>query len=320
MLIEGPERDVRESRGEVQEPADFDDFWSSTLAGARERESPVHAEEVEPGLTTVRTFDVRFAGFAGDPVRAWLRVPRDASTPLPVIVEFLGYGGGRGAITENLLWSAAGYAHLLVDTRGQGSSWSRGDTPDPHGSGPAVPGFLTRGIEDRDSYYYRRVFTDAVRAIDALEHLPLVDPERIAVLGGSQGGGIALAAAGLSDRVSALFARVPFLCDIYRAAQVTDSDPYAELARWLRQHRRQADAARNTLAYFDGVILARRATAHAWFSTALMDPICPPSTVFAAYNAYAGPKEITVWPFNGHEGGGPEDDATTIDALREFFR
>jgi cephalosporin-C deacetylase len=34
-----------------------------------------------------------------------------------------------------------------------------------------------------------------------------------------------------------------------------------------------------------------------------MDTICPPSTVFAAYNHYAGPKEIEVYPFNGHEQG-----------------
>ena len=38
-------------------------------------------------------------------------------------------------------------------------------------------------------------------------------------------------------------------------------------------------------------------------SVALMDDICPPSTVFAAYNHYAGPKEIRIWPYNQHEGG-----------------
>jgi cephalosporin-C deacetylase len=58
-----------------------------------------------------------------------------------------------------------------------------------------------------------------------------------------------------------------------------------------------------TLSYFDGVALAPGATAPALFSVALMDQTCPPSTVFAAYHAYGGPKEIAVYEFNDHEGG-----------------
>jgi len=69
----------------------------------------------------------------------------------------------------------------------------------------------------------------------------------------------------------------------------------------------------NTLAYFDGMHFAPRATSPALFSVALMDDTCPPSTVFAAYNQYAGPKEITVWPYNGHEGG---ETFQSIEKLR----
>jgi cephalosporin-C deacetylase len=58
-----------------------------------------------------------------------------------------------------------------------------------------------------------------------------------------------------------------------------------------------------TLAYFDGMQFAARAKTRAMFSVALMDLICPPSTVFAAFNHYAGEKQIAVYPFNGHEGG-----------------
>src|SRR5690606_14262402 len=112
-----------------------------------------------------------------------------AARRLPAIVEFVGYGGGRGLPGTRLFWPSAGYAHILMDTRGQGSAWGGGgDTADPHGSGPAAPGYLTRGIDDPATYYYRRVFTDAVRLIDAVRTLPAIDPERIAVTGGSQGG------------------------------------------------------------------------------------------------------------------------------------
>ena len=50
-------------------------------------------------------------------------------------------------------------------------------------------------------------------------------------------------------------------------------------------------------------MLGRLATAPALWSVALMDLTCPPSTVFAAYNSYGGPKEIEVYEFNDHEGG-----------------
>ena len=81
------------------------------------------------------------------------------------------------------------------------------------------------------------------------------------------------------------------------------TDPYLEIVRYLAAHRDHEDAALATLSYFDGAVLARRATAPALFSAALMDETCPPSTVYAAYNAYAGPKEIVTYPYNDHEGG-----------------
>jgi cephalosporin-C deacetylase len=68
-------------------------------------------------------------------------------------------------------------------------------------------------------------------------------------------------------------------------------------------HREKIDTVFSTLAYFDGVNFAAHARARALFSVALMDDICPPSTVYAAYNHYAGAKEIRVWPYNNHEGG-----------------
>ncbi|HKI55815.1 MAG TPA: acetylxylan esterase, partial [Trueperaceae bacterium] len=45
------------------------------------------------------------------------------------------------------------------------------------------------------------------------------------------------------------------------------------------------------------------ASAPALFSAGLMDRVVPPSTAYAAYNHYAGPKELTLYRFNDHEGG-----------------
>ncbi|WP_159808693.1 acetylxylan esterase [Cellulomonas citrea] len=300
-----PLEDLRSYAPQVREPRDFDVFWTGGVAQARALGGAPQVRRLDSPLTGVAVHELTFPGFAGDSVLGWYLRPAGTDAPLATIVEFVGYGAGRGLPHERLAWPVAGYAYVVMDTRGQGSAWGGGGvTDDPHGAGPAVPGFTTRGIEDPADYYYRRVFIDAVRCVDAVRLLDGVDPARLVVTGISQGGGIALAVAGLRDDLAGALVDVPFCCHFERAVGLTDADPYAEIARYLAVHRDRVDQVFDTLSYMDGVSFAARASAPALFSTALLDPICPPSTVFAAYNRYAGPKDITVYPFNDHEGGG----------------
>ncbi|KQO11756.1 acetyl esterase [Agreia sp. Leaf244] len=319
MLIESDLDAVRRHEIAGDEPADFDAYWQATLAAAGEVPLDVRVERVESVLSVVDVFDVTFRGADGSDVKAWLRVPAGATEPLPTVVTYVGYGGGRGKAEESLTWVASGFAHLHMDTRGQGASWSVGDTPDVGTGGPQIPGVMTKGIQNRDDYYYRRLFIDAVRAVDAAKQLPQVDASRIAVAGGSQGGGLALAVAGLRDDLAGVVAFVPFLCDFGRATLITDSYPYHEIVDYLRIHRDQAASVYEVLGSFDAVRHARRASAPAHFSVALMDATCPASTVYAAFNAYGGPKEITEWAFNGHEGGGIEDETQAVAFLKRHF-
>jgi cephalosporin-C deacetylase len=292
-------------RPDVLEPADFDAFWHETISESRRATGAVSLEPANTPITELIVEDLTFPGFGGEPVRAWVSRPKDAPHPLPVVVEYQGYGGGRGLPGERVLWALSGYVHVIMDTRGQGSAWGTGgDTPDPHGSGPALPGFMTRGIEDPAEYYYRRVFTDGVRLVDAVRELPFVDADRVAITGGSQGGGIAIAVAALAEGLRAVLPDVPFLCAYRRGAEVAPSNPFGEIAQYLSVHRGKTDRVFETLSYFDGVNFAKRIRIPALFSAALMDEIVPPSTIFAAYNALAAEdREIVVYPFNGHEGG-----------------
>ncbi|GAA4934619.1 acetylxylan esterase [Actinoplanes utahensis] len=291
------------------QPPDFDTFWRTTLA---ESAGPIvlDVRPVPNDLDLLDCWDVTFGGFGGHPVRAWYTRPAGHTEPLPAIVEYAGYGRGRGLPHERLTWPAAGYAHLLMDNRGQGDQYgSGGDTPDPAGVALGGPGPVTRGILSPADYYYRRLIADAVRAVHAVRELPGADPDRVAVVGNSQGGLLALAAAGLIPDLAAALVSAPFLCDIERGVEHASGPPYAEISAYLAVHRDAEEAVWRTLSYVDGVSFARRATAPGHFGIGLRDTVCPPVTGRTAYEQYgaAAPVRPTrakhEYRFNGHEHG-----------------
>jgi cephalosporin-C deacetylase len=316
---------------DIPVPDDLVPFWTDTLAEARAHDLALTREPYENKLALIDTEDLTYAGFDGAPVRAWLHRPAGSTGPLPTVVQYQGYSGGRGFPHSAILWAQAGYAHLVMDTRGQGWQRTAGGAsgtadPTPAAGLNHAPGFMTSGITDPRDYYYRRVYTDAVRLLDVALALPEVDSMKVVVTGISQGGGITIAAAALAAlsgiHLVGAAPDVPFLCHFRRAVELTDALPYGEIAQYLAGWRDHAEQAYATLGYFDGAVLGRLATAPTLFSAALMDEVCPPSTVFAAYHAYgadaADPvtgKEIRVYAHNAHEGGGPYQ----IDAQLDWF-
>jgi cephalosporin-C deacetylase len=305
MFVDLPLEELREYRPDVAEPPDFDAFWAERVQEARSHDAGPTFAPVETPLRYAEVLDVTFPGHAGDPVKGWLFIPRDLEPDTALVVEYVGYGGGRGHPIDWLPLVSAGHPHFLMDTRGQGGGWRGADTSDPGDTGaPSTAGFMTRGIADPRTYYFTRLYVDAVRAVDAARSHPVAAGRPLATAGASQGGALALAAAAHAGDVAATLADVPFLAHLRRAVQITDAKPFGELIDYGSVHPDRVEQVFGTLAYIDAVNHARRATARALFSVGLIDEITPASTVFAAYNHYAGPKEIAVYPFNGHEGGG----------------
>ena len=322
-----PIEELRTYRSTAQEPEDFDERWRRTMDSARQHPIITSITPSDNGLAGVDCWDVRFAGFGGDPVAAWFSRPQHIpeSTDLPVVVEYLGYGRGRGLPHERLLWVSAGYAHLLVDSRGQGGQYgSGGDTVDNWPGAPSAPGVVTRGIRSHDEHYYRRLITDAARAVHAARALPGTDPETVIVAGNSQGGLLSIAAAALDGDVAACLTSAPFLCHPERALQITESAPWDEVVQYLSVYRDADDDVLRTLSYVDGVAFARRGRAPVHFATGLRDTVCPPSTVFAAFNAYGENtgedphRTIEVYPFNHHEGGDAVNSRRQLSWLSEL--
>jgi len=305
-LYDLPLAELRAYRTSAVEPADLDAFWARAIETARSLASDPAIERYEKSTYgELEVYDVTFSGADGDPIRGWHLRPAGAGTAeLPCRVTFVGYGGGRDYPSAHTLYPACGYAAFVMDTRAQGGTWAAGHTPDPGAgsSGAEHPGVTTRGIANPETYYYKRLYVDAVRAVETAASLPGVDAARIGVGGVSQGGGLALAAAALApDTVRLCHADVPFLCDIERGMDIAGSPPYTELVTYLAVHPELAGAAHTTLRYVDNALLASRITAHTVVSAGLRDLLCPPSTVFAAYNAISASKEIVVLPYSGHD-------------------
>jgi cephalosporin-C deacetylase len=322
MLRDLPLDELRRYQPAVEEPADFTEFWASELAAAADcATEPLFAQvdAADSGVRHADVFDVTFPGYAGDPVKGWLLVPLWTEPGRAFVVEYIGYGGGRGDPFDWLAWSCAGHPHLIMDTRGQGGGWRGADTADPSDNGaPSNRGFLTRGIAGPRTHYYTRLFIDAAQAVAAARRHPASADRPIVTTGASQGGGLAIAAAHLADGVAATLPDVPFLAAWRRALDITDCHPYAELIEYCSVHSDQVDQVFRTLSYVDVVNHAKRAAAPALFAVGLVDEITPASTVFAAYNHYAGPKQIEIYQFNGHEGGTTKHFRAKLDFLRKL--
>ncbi len=303
MFVDMPLEELRQYRPEVAEPADFDAFWAESMADLGELD-PVF-EPANTVIKSVDVYDVTFTGHGKVRVKAWLLVPKELEESTPVVVQFIGYSGGRARPQDWLEYSAAGFPHLVMDSRAQGGGWGGSDTFDSGEAGaPSVAGFMTKGAASPDDHYFTRIFVDAARAMQVPGAFSLLAGRRVVAAGGSQGGGLALAAAHLSNAAAAVMSDVPFLANFERAVAMTDQLPYFEITKYCSIYPERVEELFKTLSYIDVVNHAKRIHLPALFSVGLTDIVTPPSTVFSAYNFYKGPKDIEVYRFNGHEGGG----------------
>jgi len=208
---------------------------------------PLNAELIPYALPAkgVTCYAVRFDGFEGGRIAGWYAQPDTSSEKLPGVVMYHGYSG-RGTRPLDLLTLAMqGIAVLSMDCRGQ-----NGQSQDvaPAAEGHQM-GWMTKGIRDPKTYYFRHTYADAVRAIELLAHRPEVDASRLAVTGGSQGGGLSLAAAALTERDLLLaLPDIPFLCDFRRAIEITNAGPYPEIINFLKSFPHLRERAIRTLA------------------------------------------------------------------------
>ena len=163
-----------------------------------------------------------------------------------------------------------------------------------------LSGYPTFGLDSRDRYYYRRVYTGTLRANDFLTSLPQWDGRNLGVSGGSQGGALAIVTAGLDRRVTRLAAYYPALSDVtgYLQARAGGWPHMFRATEGPNVHRDEAKIA--TSRYYDVVNFARRVTAPGLYSWGFNDETCPPTSMYSAYNLITAPKRLMLAYDTGH--------------------
>ncbi len=263
---------------------DIHAFWQQTLARLGREPMDAKVEQVNEPLP-YRKYRVTLRGLDGVHFRALLALPvmgEATAKPLPAIVTVPGYGGTQqGVMLSECL---RGYAILQVYPRSQGDSealWKI-DGPDK----------LTWHAAHPEGAYYQGAYADVVRGIDYLISRPDVDPERIGLVGTSQGGGMALAVGALDPRVKVVVAHVPFLCDFRAAAAM----PESLVKTVLNRANLNNEATLRTLDYFDPLQLAPDLHVPVLVSAGGKDVTCPAATIRAVYERLPGIKSLMFYP------------------------
>lgn len=296
FLYEKLASDLYDYNPQIYKPEDFDSFWAQTKELAKEKlEFSIEAASYP---LKARIFKVTLKGYDDTSLSGWYLLPENDQKTYPLCLFFHGYRGYASSPSSFASYLLNGIGVLAFDLRGQ-----VGTSGDSGYEGGHVPGWVTQGLDNPYECYYRRLILDALRMVDLARSLPDVDPKRIMLQGGSQGGGLTLATAALSEHIALAVAAVPNMCLMEQGVLYSTSS-LKEVIEYLRLYPDKAPAFFKTLSYFDNVNLAPAIKCPVLVSVGMQDTVCLPKGIFAAYNRILAPKEILVFPFSGHDGGG----------------
>lgn len=283
-------------------PTDFDEYWDRALSEMKAIDPQVELVPSSFKVPHAECFHLYFTGVRGARIHAKYVRPKHVQGPYSAVVSFHGYSGRSGDWAELLSYPSLGIAVFALDCRGQG-----GLSEDTGGvRGTTYNGHIIRGLDSEpEDLLFRHIFLDAAQLAGIAMELPEIDPNRVGAMGGSQGGGLALACASLEPRIRRVAPFYPFLSDYKRVWEMDLAvDAYQELRIYFRnfdpQHERE-DAIFNRLGYIDIQHLVPRIRAEVLMAVGLMDTICPPSTQFATYNKIKAQKSLELYPDFGHE-------------------
>lgn len=280
----------------VENPADFNNYWNN--AKAELAAIPVDARMTllpERCTENVNVYHVNLQNYkAGTRLYGILCVPKKEGK-YPALLQVPGagvrpYAGDIANAEKGVITFQIGIHGVPVNMDvSVYNSLATG----------ALAGYWNYNLDDKDRYYYKRVYLGCVRANDFLTSLPQYDGKHLAVMGGSQGGALSIVTAALDPRVKSLAVFYPALSDVTGYLKGRAGGwPHLFAKNNLAFNNTREKI--NTAGYYDVVNFARQLKVPGIYTLGFNDETCPPTSMFAAYNAIEAPKELFIVPETGH--------------------
>ena len=262
-------------------------------------------------------------GLEGEPVkiRGYYCEPTDGEKH-PVLIHYYGYDTqGTKAKCECPSGGSSKYAEFYLSHRGQYLNNRPASTKNPGIDEDCINiygDWFAYQFGNKDSYYYRGAFMDAVQAVRFMATRETSDMSKLFAEGSSQGGALCYAAAGLSD--------IPFTAITPNVAFLGDFPDYFKIVDWPGSTAKTAakkagmstDEMYAFLSYYDTKNLATRISCAVLGTSGLMDGTCPPHTNIAPYNLINNPQsEYHFYPNMTHDY--PKNWFSMIEEFRKKF-
>jgi cephalosporin-C deacetylase len=301
-VVDMPLAELKKYKGTNPKPSDFDGFWDKALAEMRAVDTGVELNPAEFKVNFADCYDMYYTGVGGARIYAKVVIPKKQQGKCPALLQFHGYTNSSGDWVHLLGYAASGFVVAAMDCRGQG-----GRSEDVGGvKGNTLHGHIIRGLDDKpEKLLYRQIYLDTAQLAGIVMGMEHVDEDRVAAIGGSQGGALAVACAALEPRIAKVASVYPFLSDFKRVWELDlETRVYVELKDFFRTfdplHEREEEIF-TRLGYIDVHHLAGRIEGEVLMGVTLRDEVCPPSTQFAIYNHIRSPKTMVLYPDFSHE-------------------
>jgi cephalosporin-C deacetylase-like acetyl esterase len=293
-LAYAPER----IRSYTQMPKDFEAFWRKAMAEARQY--PFEAEYIDVPDATNEAFEtklVRLRVGKSKWLQGFLTRPRDGKQHPVVLVP---PGAGSTKISPSDYFPRQGCIYMKIEIHDLDQL-----LPDEEYNKLRVTksdGYQRRGMESRDTYYYKDVYVGVARAMDFLCSLPDWDGRHALVTGGSQGGALTIIAAALNEKVTVCAPFYPALCDLMGFLHQRAGGWPKFFSGSYKDGKVDIPQAKavETLQYYDVVNFARLLKVPTFMSWGYSDDTCSPTSIWAAWNEVTAPKQCDITPTSGH--------------------
>lgn len=293
----------------MPEPKDLDEFWAGKRAALAAMPLKAELTPVANDNPEIECFSIEVACPQGNPVRGYYARPKGAgarSCPAILQLRAAGVAGNwcRASI-GNAAWLSKLYGAIVVDINAHGMLNGQSEEYYRDLEQGELRNYWTHGADDKDKFYFVGMYMRLLRAIEFIAAQEPWDGVHLITIGESQGGGQALAAAGLDKRVSAVVALVPAMCDF--AGPVVNRVGGWPMPIGADTQSEGPKKVIDAVRYCDNVNLAPRSRAHTLVFVGLYDTTCSPAGIYATYNRLPGAKRIVVYPHKQHNGLPKED-------------